>query len=290
MIRAAIESWDRYWFRETSLRSLAIVRIVLVGFQLAWLTMSAVDLRIEENALIGHPAEAPLLVLRLVSWPFGGPEAFDLERIRLVVQVAYVAGALAWVGLATRFSLAVFAWSQLVLLGWIYSSAILIHPEALLTIALVALALAPSGAALSIDSLIRRSDRRTSPWAAWPLLLVRWLVVLAYLSAASSKLLTSGLDWVNGSTLQYFTFLKGMALERNVGVWISEHHLAARGLSIVTLAFEATFFVVMLRPRLAWVYLPVGAAMHTSIFLSVGAPFFQFVALYVVFLPLRQRE
>ena len=285
-----ISAWDRYWFREAPLRDLAIVRVVLVTFQLAWMAVSNLDLRIEEHALHGHPEAAPLMLLRLLSWPIGGPGALDLERMRMIVSAAYFAGALGAMGCFTRVSLVVFAWSQWVILSWIYSGGLLIHPEALITIALAALACSPSGAALSIDSRWRRSKGSMSPWAAWPLLLMRWLLVLAYLSAAASKLAASGLDWVNGYTLQYFTFLKGMALDRGTGVWISEQHTLSRLLSAVTLGFELSSPVLLVRPRLAWLWLPIGAAIHTGIYLSVGAPFFQFIALYVVFLPALRKE
>lgn len=86
------------------------------------------------------------------------------------------------------------------------------HGEAVVMIALVVLALSPSGRALSIDSLWRdlRAARRRrrfervallreeSAFARWPLRLVAWVFALIYLSAAIFKLEEAGLDWVNG--------------------------------------------------------------------------------------------
>ena len=46
-----------------------------------------------------------------------------------------------------------------------------------------------------------------------------------------------------------------------------------------------TFFVAVVWPRSRWIYLPAGIAMHLAIFLAMGAPFFQFMALYCVFIP-----
>jgi len=51
------------------------------------------------------------------------------------------------------------------------------------------------------------------------------------------------------------------------------------------LLFELTFFVVLIRPSLAWLYLPAGVMMHTGIYLTMKAPFFQYIALYSVFVP-----
>ena len=41
-------------------------------------------------------------------------------------------------------------------------------------------------------------------FAAWPLRLIQILFALVYFDAGLSKLHASGLDWVNGYTLQYY--------------------------------------------------------------------------------------
>jgi hypothetical protein len=103
--------------------------------------------------------------------------------------------------------------------AFIYSFYDLHHPEAVMMLALLALALSPSGRVLSIDSLLSqlrwnyRSRKfkifkniiaKTSIFARWPLTLLQWLFALIYLSAALTKLGRGGLDWVNGYTLQYY--------------------------------------------------------------------------------------
>jgi hypothetical protein len=37
--------------------------------------------------------------------------------------------------------------------------------------------------------------------------------------------------------------------------------------------------------RLRWIYVPAGLCMHIGIYLTLTAPFFQWIALYAVFIP-----
>jgi predicted DCC family thiol-disulfide oxidoreductase YuxK len=124
-----------------------------------------------------------------------------------------------------------------------------------------------------------------SAFAGWPLKLVQWLFALVYLSAARLKLKAAGLDWMNGYTLQYYLWQDGLRWDRAMGVWLAQHHTTAWLLSWVTILFEGTFFLVLVFPRLAWIYIPVGIALHTGIYLAMKAYFFQYLASYAVFIP-----
>jgi hypothetical protein len=285
--RALAQAWDRYWFRPGSLKDLALMRVVLVAFQLAWMALANFESRLDARAAVDSTTADPPFILTCVSWPLGGPGAIDSATVGYVLAAGWISGVLSLVGAFTRTSLALFAWTQVVLIAWIYSGCRLQHPEALMAIALCSLALAPSGARWSLDSRLRSGahpcDR--SAQAAWPLLLVRWMLAFAYLSAAWSKLVTGGWDWVNGYTLQYFTFVKAKALGLGTGIWISEQHEVATLLSMATILFEGLFFVVLVAPRLAAYFVFAGALLHAGIWMTIGAPFFQFVALYVVFWP-----
>jgi predicted DCC family thiol-disulfide oxidoreductase YuxK len=81
-------------------------------------------------------------------------------------------------------------------------------------------------------------------------------------------LLTDGLRW--GSDL---------------GVWLAHNHTMAVLSSLMAVGFEATFFLVLIFPQLVWIYIPLGASLHIGIYLAQRAPFFQFIALYAVFIP-----
>jgi hypothetical protein len=58
-------------------------------------------------------------------------------------------------------------------------------------------------------------------------------------------------------------------------------------MSLMTLFFEGTFFLVLIFPRLWLFYVPVGILLHTGIYLTMRAPFPQWIVIYVVFVPWR---
>lgn len=165
---------------------------------------------------------------------------------------------------------------------------------------LLILSFSPAGRVLSVDYLLERRRNRNSPggqfgasdpmlvqstYAAWPLLLIKWLFFLVYFSATFSKIVGNGADWFNGYTLQYYLMRDGLRWGSSLGMWISQYHWLAILLSLTTIFFEATFFLAVLFPRLAIVYIPLGIALHLGIYLTMRAPFFQYIAVYSVFIP-----
>lgn len=90
---------------------------------------------------------------------------------------------------------------------------------------------------------------------------------------------------MNGYTLQYYLIGDGLRRGSDIGVWLGEQHTLAWLLSWVTILFEATFFFVLVVPILVWIYIPVGLALHMGMYVTGLASFFQFLALYAVFIP-----
>lgn len=296
---SAWRAWRAYWFRPAPLFDLAVVRIAAVAFQLQWL------LRLDRRRTFaewgGFPDALydPLPLLRLLTLPFGWRVRPMPEVLEVVYWVTVATGVFALAGVRTSVALAVFTAGNVFLIAFRYSFGEVHHPEAIMMIALGVLALSPAGRILSVDDLLRRIRRarvrrefepfdltaESSLFARWPLLTVRWLFALVYLSAATSKLATSGLDWVNGYTLQFFMLRDGVRWDSQIGIWLGQHYPLALVASWVTVLFETTFVLVLLVPALALVYLPIGVGLHTGIYLTQRAPFFQFVTLYSVFVP-----
>ena len=280
------------WFVPSSLVDLALLRIAVVAFQLGQLFGPLGPAQLE--ALCKRPADQwmPLPLVELALAPWGLEACPPFAGLLLLNAVGVGAGLCALAGLATPVSMLLFALISVFLQGVAYSFGEVHHPEALLLVALVALALSPSGRALSVDALLHNSSSEragdlTSPYALWPRKLVQWLLALAYLSAAASKLATSGLDWANGFTLQYVLAEKGFETGRPLGVWLSRQHELALALSWAALIYEATFWSAILWPRLRRPMVLVGALHHTLIYATMGAPFFQFVVLFAAFAPWR---
>lgn len=286
------ETWNRYWFREAPLLDLAILRIIAVGSQLALMMFEPRY----GMAMLGATAEMdrslfePLPFLKPILLLLGGHE-FTGSQMQALQLISIIAGVLTLIGLFTRISSVIFAIGVGFIQLWVYSHGDIHHPEAAMVIALVVLALSPCGKVLSVDAWLGKrlsfQDQlvATSMEAKWPVLLMQWFFGLMYLSAFYAKLAISNFTWANGYTLQYYLAQDGLRWNSLMGLWMSQFHWLSYLGQWVILAFQSTFFISLLVPKLKWLYVPAGMAMHIGIYLMFKAPFFQWIALYLVFVP-----
>lgn len=289
-----MDALRRYWFAPAKCFDLAVVRIIAVATQLILLYAFA-DHYGKMVALAELPDDFwdPLLIMNFLHLPFGWGVRPGLEVVQSIYWLSVIAGVLSLVGLATNLSLGVFAVTSIYLQAFFYSYGDYHHPEAVMMIALAVLALSPSGRVLSVDAWLRgrRSGAPadplevTSEFAGWPLKLLQWFFALMYISAVASKLSAAGLDWANGFTLQYYLARDGLRWGSELAVLMSRHHDLIMIGQIGVLLFQATFSLAVLFPVLRWVYVPAGLTMHLMIYLTLRAPFFQWIALYAVFIP-----
>jgi hypothetical protein len=293
--------WTTYWFPKSSVRYLAVFRIAAVGIQLFVLFYNHAFYSTTIRRLTSVPdAEYdPIVVIRLLHFPLGADFRPSAEVLMAVYALTWVAGLLGLVGLRTNLSLFVFALGNLYMTAYWYSLLPIHHPEALMTIALFTLAFSPCGKVLSLDALWRRHQlnsrgvrvehsnamNETSSFARWPLLLTAWLLSVMYLDAALSKLGRGGLDWLNGYTLQYVLLEDGLAKNSELGIWLGQQHMLVLWLSWITMLFEGTFFMVLVFPALALIYVPLGIALHAGMCATKIACFWQYLALYLAFIP-----
>ena len=296
---ALLRSWRDYWFRPIPLVNLAVCRIIITG----WLLVNLYDVfasgLMRQTSGVPDRFYDPLPLLHLFTLPFGWKARPSFELLAIIGVVTFAASVLAMVGLKTRLSLVVLALGNLFLGAFKYSFGELHHPDALMAIALVILALSPAGEVFSLDDLRRRMARAAgerafipfrmsddySAVARWPLLTVRWLFALIFFSAAASKLSASGLEWMNGYTLQHYLLQDSLRWGSSLGLWLSRFHLPVVALSWATIVCEGTFFLVLIMPRLAWFYVPLTAGMVFGFYLTMHANFLQYIALLSVFVP-----
>ena len=281
-------AWRAYWFAPAPYLDLAVVRIIAVATQL-WILLDRTHLHLASMTL-GDGYWDPVVVQRILNALIGLSGRPSDALVTGVYGCALIAGAAALIGLATNVSLAVFAVATTYVFSFLYSFGDSHHREAVMVIALGALAVSPSGHRLSVDSwLLRRSGRartgETSEFAGWPLKLIGWWFVLMYLSAVVGKLVHGGLDWANGYTLQYYLARDGIRHGRELGVWLSQFHDLVWLMQIGVLLFQATFVLAMLYPRSRWFYVPAGLLLHIGIFVLMKAAFWPWIALYAVFVP-----
>jgi hypothetical protein len=155
------------------------------------------------------------------------------------------------------------------------SGDVLIRIEALL------LALAPSGAALSLDQRLRTgtfwSAQGRAPWA------IRLLQIqLSVLYVASVRWKLSGTAWPEGTAVSYALRLKDMLIAP-VPQWFIENPMLINIATWAALATELSLGVLVWNRRLRpWVLL-AGVGMHASIMLTMGVGFFT-PAVFVLYL------
>jgi hypothetical protein len=279
--------WHRHWFTGGSAFDLAALRIAVAGWHLVVLASAGAIEHLAELARQDPSTyDAPWL-LDLVTLGFRPPGAL----VGFVHVLAIGAALVATLGWRTRAATAVLAASVMLLRCHDAAYEPIHHDDALPALALVFLALSPCGDALSIDARKRGiSPGRCAPpidsWAhAWAPRLIAWLLAIAYGSAFASKMVTSGPGWADGATLQFYGYYRGLPHGRELGLWLSEHASTARVASALVLAFESTFALAILYPRLRWFHVPAAIALHVLGDLALAADFSGFVALQAALVP-----
>jgi hypothetical protein len=296
-MRALWAAWHRYWFSKAPFFNLAVVRVLAVGLQMYIMFGGSKLTKIREYAALPDEIYNPLPVLNALNLPFGWGFQPPLEALHVIYYVTAVAGVMAFVGLLTNVSLFVFAVACVYLHAFFYSFGDFHHPEAVMMVALTALALSPAGNVLSLDWVMRRRmapGSRTEErsildqegiFAGWAIKMMQWFFVLMYLSAVWNKLSESGLDWANGYTLQFVLLRDGLRWDEPLGMWLGNQHGIVTLLQTGVILFQSTFVLAVLFPKLRWIYVPAGICMHTSIAILMDAVFLQWIVLYAVFIP-----
>ena len=290
------ERLDRYWFEPARVRDLAYLRIATV--LVLWADALWPGTLEQQLRLTRLPAEwfTSLPALKILMLPFGWGARPGASLIVIAWIVCGVAGIGALIGAYTRISLSIFATATTFLLAHFYSYGTMEHPQAAATMVLWMLILTPSGDALSVDVLrarvaeskrgqrfVPREGDALSRDARWPLRLVQWLLASIYLSAALAKITMGKAAWLNGYTMSYYLLLDGSRHEVPLSIALAQLHWLGVATAVLALAFELTFVVCVLFPRMTPVYLATGAALHTGICILMRASFFQFIALYAAF-------
>jgi hypothetical protein len=233
----------------------------------------------------------PQPMIRLITAFLPREALFNPTGLTFIYWVAMTAGVLAVIGLGTRPALLVYALCYGFFVSHAYSYGDVHHREVLYFFFVLALAFAPVADRLSIDALIRRlrarraglaeADTGLSDFAMWPLRLLHVLLAMTYFSTGATKLLSSGLQWMNGYTLQYAIFKNAIrrAAFPALGLWMSQHHTLCILVSIGTILFETFFFLSLFLPRVAPLFFAGAILFHLMLWLTSGHPFFEHMLL-----------
>jgi hypothetical protein len=164
---------------------------------------------------------------------------------------------------------------------WVFDSG-----DGLLRVIALYLALAPSGAALSLDRARRARDRfwEFPARAPWALRLMQVQLSVLYLATAWTKL--RGTTWNDGTAVSYA--LRVGDLERfPIPHFVTDSVLVANLMTYGTLAIEIAIGVLVWNRRARPWVLGLGVALHLGIDYSMRVGFFTaaMFVLYLAFVP-----
>jgi uncharacterized membrane protein YphA (DoxX/SURF4 family) len=291
-VKRWIERWNAYWFPETTTRALGLSRILVVAAQLLLfppVLEKHINFLTKNSDFID-----PQVLISAIAAVVPRETLFTPSGFTTLYWVTFVAGLLTLVGLFTRPAAFVFALGNWIFIAHEYSYGDRHHGEALFLILLMCYAFSPSGDSYSVDALLRRwrsrraggapeAPRRVDT-AMWPLKFVHVLLAMTYFSTGVSKLIAGGPSWMNGYTLQLYTFNDALNRGMPFGLWLAQQHTLAIALSIFTILFETFFFVSLLVPWTAPLFFIGGIFFHLSLYLAGGHDFFQHIVLLFVLL------
>ena len=291
-VSSCADSKHKFLFREGSYFDLGILRIIAVATSL--IVLVYINTWIQNLFSLPEELYKPLPALKILMLPFGWGARPEPWLVNSIYWVTIATGITALVGFRTNISLLIYALGNIFLIAFRYSFSELHHPEAVMAVMLLALAISPCGRVLSVDSRMGKgfnglvdtaaASSTHSPFAYWPLLLLQIFFSLMYLSAFIWKH-QSGFGWANGFTLQAYLAQDGIRNNSPLAMWLSQFHYFIYFVQIIVATFQATFFLIIFFPKLRWIYIPLGLVFHIGILLTLTAPFYQWIALYFGFIP-----
>jgi hypothetical protein len=273
-----IARWNAFWFTPVRAGELGRLRAIFFGAMFLlysllvrgpakWVEIDPVFLS-ETGLKLLHPRLPALLVKAL--W-----------------GVWLLALALSTVGLFTRAAM----WLAFVLGAYLLGlPAVTTHVDGFVLIALLAFAAAPSADAFSLDALRARKKPEPSGAYRWPIQLVRVSIAFVYFSAGVTKLLRTGLAWVQSDTLRIdmaltssFWPYDGYPARADWAMRLVRMAWPVPILAGATLLLELLFPLALFVRRARLVLVPAAIAFNGASFLLMGPWFPQLVACNVIF-------
>lgn len=276
--RQLLQGWQRFWFTDELAYTLGIVRIGFGLLLIGWTYVLASDL----NVAFGTDGVVPKPPSRNFTW--GVFHAYPGDSAILIGWLVLMGAAVALtVGWHSRLA-AVLAF--VLIMSFERRNPVIFNSgDTVIRIVALYLALAPCGAALSMDQRRRTgsffSAREFRPW---PLRLLQIQLTIIYLSTVVAKL--AGETWQNGTAVAY-SLRQHDLLVVPAPKWVTDNLLIVNALTWGTLVIELAIAVLVWnRSWRPWV-LAAGVALHLSIsvFLEVGFFSCAMFVLYLAFIP-----
>lgn len=272
------QRWNHFWFAPEAMTTLGLVRIVYGIVIVGW-AMSLGPVLTPFFTRHGVQPAAPPIPHRW-SLLFLWPGDLAVQVLWVVLLVAALALTVGW-----HSRIAALVVFVCVMSFQSRNPYILNTGDDLLRLEVLLLALAPCGAALSLD------QRRTagSFWnsqlrAPWALRLMQVQLSIIYLATVWAKL--RGETWNNGTAVSYALRFEN---QHNFAVpdWVTMNPLLMNGATWGTLALELALGILVWNRRIRPWLLAAGVTLHMSILATLAVAFFSFAmfVLYLAFTP-----
>jgi hypothetical protein len=287
MIRNLLGLWDRFWFVPTRASTLGVCRALFFAALFGFYVFEDFSGWSDVSQSFWRPVWL-FRALDLTVLPHAA-----LETVQIVWKAAL---ALAAIGLFTRAATIVAFVLGAYLLGLPHSFGQTYHFDALHVFVLAALAVAPSGDAWSLDSLIRVARRPNAPRPAtsgvygWPIRFVWVAMSLVFVAAGLSKLRHSGLEWIASDTMSIFLVRAHYHVSDadpigRLGLAIAQSPFASRAIALLTILVETAYPLALVSRRARLLLVPSAALMLVGIRVLMGPTFGVFLVCNLFWVP-----
>jgi hypothetical protein len=275
---AIADAWQEFWFRADPVYTLGLVRIAFGALVIGWTLALLPGL----YDFFGANGVASYGEMGRHRW-----SVFEIWTGDNALLIGWVVLFLAAIALTIGWHSRIAAILVFILIvsfdrrnPMVFNSGdVVIRIEALF------IALAPCGAALSLDQ-----RRRTGQfWSAqvrprWPLRLMQCQLSLIYLATVQFKMF--GDTWPQGTAVSYALRLEDMVLLPIPDI-VRTHALLMNAATWGTLVLELAIGVLVWNRRLRPWVLGAGVVMHTMIMITIAIGFFSLAmfVLYLAFIP-----
>lgn len=236
-------------------------------------------------------------IFRQPIFPFNLVEAWLLPGrwIEWMVTIWRISLLLACIGLFTRASMVCAFLLGGYLIGLPFNFGTMTHTGGALVIGLGIMALSKAGDGASVDAWWRRRLGRPLPTIGgeyrWPIRFIWVLLAVLYFCSGMSKWLNSGTEYLSPGVMAGFLRQRSVAwYTRSFTDWgygLADIRWFCTAATAWTLVGETCFWLTLISRRARAVLVPAMFLTHIGVAALLGPQFFQFLSLYVFWIPWR---
>lgn len=268
-----IGSLERWWHAPAPARRLAMLRILVGGYAVAYLLVRFAHL----ISVTGMSVKQwkPVGPVVLVPDPLPAAVVVVSVVLAVILGVAFTAG---W-----RFRLTgpVFAFVFLWVTSYRNSWSMVFHTDNLMVLHVLVLATSPAADAISLDAPHRGEIPDDTPYAryGWAIRLMCAITVITYFIAGWSKVHNAGLGWVTSDTLRSYVAydnLRKVELGAGyswLGTMLAQHGWIFPPLAAMSLLVELGAPLALLHPRVAHVWSAAAWSFHVGVLVLMAIMF-----------------